>query len=228
MLFIQEDIMSRIKNIIFDLDGTLADSLTGLKQSILFAIRAQGHDISEEVDIKSLIGPPMNEIFKVLLQPYGDDRINEAIALYRENYQQYGLLKTQLFSGIFSCLSELQQQGFALYIATSKRQRFAETILTNTGIAHFFTAVQGSSENGQLDDKSLLVAHLLQHQNMIAAESVFVGDRADDVIAAKANQLAIAGVQWGYAEPGELAQAGIDIDCHEPHEIVTWVNQLTA
>ena len=70
-------------SVLLDLDGTLVDSQPGISASCLAALRALGYEPDEPLDIKRIIGPPLEDIMRVLLQPYGDDRIDEAVAAYR-------------------------------------------------------------------------------------------------------------------------------------------------
>ena len=65
-------------SVLLDLDGTLVDSLPGILASCLAALRALGLEPDDTLDIRRVIGPPLEDIMQVLLQPYGDDRIGEA------------------------------------------------------------------------------------------------------------------------------------------------------
>lgn len=212
--------------IIFDLDGTLADSVPGIKLSILYALRQQGHAVNDELDLRPLIGPPMKQIFAKLLDPLGDSRIDEAVKIYRDHYSETGLLKTTLYPQVVETLDFLRQKGFSLYIATSKRQTFAETILKNTGIEHLFTAVQGTPPDGSLDDKSELVKHLLSTHHLSQQNSVLIGDRRDDIIAARANHIGSIGALWGYGSISELQQAGAVIFAETPKHLTTLIQGI--
>ncbi|WP_232486601.1 HAD hydrolase-like protein [Pectobacterium parmentieri] len=106
-------------NIIFDLDGTIIDSVPGIKESLIYAIRKQGHMIDDGIDIASLIGPPMHSIVRTLLEPYGDSRVEETINIYRAHYGQFGLYNSVIYEGILSVLKTLKQRGDKLFIDLS-------------------------------------------------------------------------------------------------------------
>jgi phosphoglycolate phosphatase len=112
-------------SVLLDLDGTLIDSLPGILASCLAALRALGHKPNENLDIKRTIGPPLEDMMRVLLQPYGDDRVGEAVAAYRRHYGESGLLGSEPYPGIGSSLKEMQKAGLRIYLATSKRATFA-------------------------------------------------------------------------------------------------------
>src|SRR5260370_42062906 len=70
--------MTSTCSVLLDLDGTLIDSQPGILASCLAALRALGHEPDETLDIKRTIGPPLEDMMQVLLQPYGDNRVGEA------------------------------------------------------------------------------------------------------------------------------------------------------
>ena len=79
-------------SVLLDLDGTLIDSYPGILASCLAALRALGHEPDETLDIRKIIGPPLEDMMQVVLQSYGDDRVAEAVAAYRSHYGESGLL----------------------------------------------------------------------------------------------------------------------------------------
>jgi beta-phosphoglucomutase-like phosphatase (HAD superfamily) len=87
-------------SVLLDLDGTLINSQPGILASCLAALRALGHEADETLDIKRIIGPPLEDIMRVLLQPYGDDRIGEAVAAYRQHYGESGFLGSEPYPAL--------------------------------------------------------------------------------------------------------------------------------
>src|SRR6202165_3965759 len=114
-------VMTPTCSVLLDLDGTLIDSQPGILASCLAALRALGHEPDETLDIKRAIGPPLEDMMRLLLQPYGDDRVGEAVAAYRQHYGESGLFGSEPYPGIGSSLEEMQQAGLRIYLATSKR-----------------------------------------------------------------------------------------------------------
>src|SRR4030088_1591545 len=112
--------MTPTRSVLLDLDGTLIDSQPGILASCLAALRALGHEPDEALDIKRTIGPPLEDVMEVLLQPYGDDRVGEAVAAYRQHYGDSGLLGSEPYPGIGSSLKEMQRTGLPNFFAPSK------------------------------------------------------------------------------------------------------------
>src|SRR5260370_6107291 len=106
-----------------DLDGTLIDSHPGIFASCLAALRALGHEPDETLDIRirRTIGPPLEDMMQILLQSYGDDRVGEAVAAYRQHYGESGLLGSVPYPGIGKSLEEMRRTGLRIYFAPSKR-----------------------------------------------------------------------------------------------------------
>ena len=174
------------------------------------ALRALGHDPGEALDIKRVIGPPLEDVLRVLLQPYGDDRIDEAAAAYRQHYSESGLLGSEPYPGISDALSEMRRAGLRVYLATSKRDVFARRILENLGLATYFDGIYGSVPGGELDHKPELLAHILSEQGISASHGLMVGDRRHDIVGARAVNMRGLGVLWGYGSRDELEAAGAD------------------
>src|SRR3954453_16405300 len=101
--------MTPTRSVLLDLDGTLIDSQPGILASCLAALRALGHEPDDTLDIKRFIGPPLEDVIRVLLQPYGDDRVGEAVAAYRRHYGESGLLGSAPYPGIGSSLEAMPQ-----------------------------------------------------------------------------------------------------------------------
>jgi phosphoglycolate phosphatase len=155
--------MSPACSVLLDLDGTLIDSQPGILASCLAALRALGHEPNEPLDVKRAIGPPLEDVMRVLLQPYGDDRVGEAVVAYRRHYGESGLLGSEPYPGIGRALEEMQQAGLLVYLATSKREIFARRILEHLEFETYFDGIYGSVPSGELDHKPEL-AHILSER----------------------------------------------------------------
>jgi phosphoglycolate phosphatase len=173
-------------SVLLDLDGTLIDSYPGILASCLAALRALGHEPDETLDIRRTIGPPLEEMMHVLLQSYGDDRVGEAVAAYRQHYGESGFLGSVPYPEIGKCLEEMKRSGLRLYLATSKRVAFASRILDHLELAAYFDGIHGSVPSGELDHKPELLAHVLSKHSLSPSHSLMVGDRRYDISGAHA------------------------------------------
>ena len=196
--------------VLLDLDGTLIDSRPGILASSLAALRALGHEPDETLDIRRAIGPPLEDMMQVLLRSYGDDRVGDAVAAYRQHYGESGFLGSEPYPGIGNSLREMQQAGLRIHLATSKREIFARRILDHLEFAAYFDGIHGSVPGGALDHKPELLAHILSEHDISPSCSVMVGDRRYDISGAHAVRMRGLGVLWGYGTRAELEAAGAD------------------
>lgn len=197
-------------SVLLDLDGTLIDSQPGILASCIAALRALGHQPDGTLDIKGAIGPAIEDMMRVLLQPYGDDRVGEAVAAYRHHYGESGFFGSEPYPGIGNALNEMRRAGLRIYLATSKLETFASRILHHHGLATYFDGIHGSVPGGRLDHKPELLAHILSHHNVLPSHSLMVGDRRYDISGAHAAGMRGVGVLWGYGTRDELETAGAD------------------
>jgi phosphoglycolate phosphatase len=210
-------------SVLLDLDGTLINSQPGIVASCLAALRALGHQPDETLDIKRAVGPPLEDTMRVLLQPYGDDRVGEAVAAYRQHYGEIGFLGSEPYPGIGGSLKEMQQAGLRIYLATSKREVFARRILDHQKFATYFDGIFGSVPSGALDHKPELLAHILSRHNISPSHGLMVGDRRYDIAGAHAVRMRGLGVLWGYGTRDELETAGADKLVDSPADLARTV-----
>jgi len=205
--------------LLFDLDGTLTDPKPGIVGSIRFALDQLAVSCPGDDVLANCIGPPLRGSFATLLDTSDAKRIEEALRLYRQRFAATGLYENKVYDGVPAMLDAVGQKAGAAYIATSKPAVYAERIVSHFGLGHHFRKVYGAELDGRWDDKAELLAHLLSTERVRPSESVMVGDRAADIIAAKANKVPSIGVLWGYGSEAELTDAGADMLCRTPSEL---------
>ncbi len=210
-------------SVLLDLDGTLVDSRPGILASYRAALHALGHEPDETFDIRQVIGPPLEDAMRVLLQPYGDDRVDEALAAYRQHYSESGFLGSEPYPGIVQSIEQMKRSGLRLHLATSKRVDFAIRILGHWKLAAYFDGIDGSLPDGALAHKPELLAHVLARYGLSPSQSLMVGDRRYDISGAHAVGMRGLGVLWGYGTRDELETAGADQLVDSPADLTRTV-----
>lgn len=117
--------------------------------------------------------------------------------------------------------------SYRLFVATSKPQVYAEKILEHFSLERYFVEIHGNELDGRLDDKAELIRELLEQHRLSPDETVMVGDRKHDVLAAQRNAVASLGVTYGYGSKEELVEAGVGRLCHKPLEIVAQIKEIS-
>jgi phosphoglycolate phosphatase len=191
--------------LIFDLDGTLTDSKPGILSCLQKVIDA--HGMGDKGPLDRFIGPPVED-WVVDLLPNGSKEEHEALAAeYRGCYDREGWCNNSVFAGVHQMVVELREQGFPLYVCTSKQQHFAERILNLFELSPLFTAIYGDKAEYTSHSKVDLLANLLRERRLNAADVWMIGDRSFDIDAAHANGVRCLAAGWGYGSPEECAQA---------------------
>ena len=214
--------MCKVRNIIFDLDGTIIDPKIGITKSIQYAIGKLGHEVPETDDLLWCIGPPLYDSFPVLLNCSKDDKelINRSVELYREYYREKGIYEQHLYIGIVDALQSLKQNGYKLYIATSKPRVMADIIMEYHKLTDLFEGIYGCELDGTRSNKTELLAYLLKEEDVDFSESMMVGDRKHDIIGGRNNNLTTCGVLYGYGSEEELSTAKADYLAGSPAYLV--------
>jgi phosphoglycolate phosphatase len=220
--------MSKITNVLFDLDGTLTDPAEGIVRCIQHSLTALDIACPPKEELTHYIGPPLREIFVSVCRTSDEVLIERAVSVFRERFSTVGLFENTPYSGVAEMLSTLHRESYQLFVATSKPQIFAEKILQHFALSAHFVEIHGNDLEGRLDDKADLLRELLERRGLRPEESIMVGDRKHDVVAAAKNGVTSLGVTYGYGSEAELIDAGADYLCRSPMEVVDQICGLQS
>jgi len=213
--------------LLFDLDGTLTDPRPGIVRCMKYALDTLGAPCPSDDGLASFIGPSLRETFRTLLETADRSLIERALALYREEYGDTGLFENQVYAGVTQMLDHARALASATFVATLKPKPYADRIVRRLGLEPFFAGVYGPELEGRFDDKADLLAHLLATEKISPELAVMIGDRAGDIVGARANGVRSIGVLWGYGSQAELTGAGAAGLCRSPAELVACLGRLT-
>ena len=192
--------------VIFDFDGTLADTTEGILACARVVLREFGMSDEEMGDLRRLIGPPFPQGY---CQIYGMslDDAWRATRRYREIYDTKGVEACPLYDGMRDLLQTLRQDGRRLAIATSKMQYQVEKMLGLQGVRDLFEVVVGQADM-EHSDKPWLIGRVLELMGCGPTDAVMVGDRRYDVEGALVRGVPCVGVVHNTAPRAELETAG--------------------
>ena len=148
--------LSKYDIILFDLDGTISESATGIRYSLEKTIEQIGCDTFDTSNYKLYIGPPLLDTFTNLCHLSGKPA-EDAVEVYRHYYDTEGKLMNKPYKGIKETLLEIKSTGVKVAVATSKYEKFAEEIVENLGLTECFDAVCGSLADGSRKDKKDII-----------------------------------------------------------------------
>ncbi len=209
-----------VTHILFDLDGTLTDPKSGITRSIQYALQRLHAPVPAIEELTWCIGPPLLESFPILLNTDDPVVAKQALTLYRERFSTLGKFENDVYPDIPELLERLHDQGFHLFVATSKPRVFAVDIVEHFDLTTYFTGIYGSELDGQFCEKTMLLPHILRHESLDPLNTIMVGDRKHDILGAKSCNLRSIGVLYGYGSREELHEAGADFLAEAPLKIL--------
>lgn len=203
--------MENFEHILFDFDGTLFDSSKGVFKSFAHVAEHYGVKAGEEL-FATMIGPPLYESFNRCFH-IPQEKIHEAIDVYREYYTQGGLYECTVYDGIPELIQELRRAGKKVYVATSKPEVYARKIIEHKGMTQLFDFIGGSDEEEKVRVNKIDVINYVLETNGLEdkKESVLmIGDRFYDVEGAHQAGIKCMGILWGFGSHEEFIKCGAD------------------
>lgn len=193
------------KLIVFDLDGTLADTSGGIIECHRFTLHKMRGKNSSDEDLDGVIGAPLLSTYMTRFG-FTEERAREAVKIYREHYASSGINNAEVYTEIPPLLSALRSRGMKLAVATLKSEALAKIMLKNFGIDSFFDVIFGVDENDSRT-KSQLIELCMERCKTSPSETLLVGDSEHDRIGAEKAGVNFAAVTYGFgytqAEPPE-------------------------
>lgn len=201
-------VMARVRGLIFDLDGVLIDSVPSIAACLGEALTRMGRPVIAAAEVRRFVGPPIEETAAALLGSEEPAAIERFVGFYRERYARTCVQETLPAPGLREVLAVLASR-WPLAVATSKPEVFARPILAALGVARLFVdeGICGRSLALDRADKAGVIARVLPRLGG-ADGLVMIGDRAHDVVGARAHGIPTIGVLHGAGSREELEQAG--------------------
>lgn len=211
--------MKQYDYLLFDLDGTITDSESGITRCVEYALNHFGIQVNDLHELSRFIGPPLVDSFKDFYN-FTDEQAAIATDKYRERYTNKGIYENKLYPGIKELLAEARQKGKTVILATSKPEIFARRILDYFELSSYFSFIAGSGLDGSLHTKTDVINYILQSNNIPDLSSVvMIGDRKHDIIGAKNTGIDSIGVLYGFGDYKELSEAGATYIAEDINEL---------
>lgn len=185
-------------NIIFDLDGTLVDSVADIRTGVNMVLAEAGYGALGLSQVRSFIGEGAQMLIRQVIEAVGADEslLEDWHRAFLRNYETVMLNDTQPYPGVVDALIALKEKGARLAVCTNKPEMPARRILAATGLAPFFEAIVGGDT---LSTRKPSPEPVLHAAALLGAENaIFVGDSEIDAAAAKATGFAFVLFTEGY------------------------------
>lgn len=210
--------MSRYDLVIFDLDGTLVDSLEDIGDALAMTLERFGlPPVAPEV-LRRHIGTGVKPLLNARFEAAGDERIVQALAAFDEIYATCSTAKTRPYPGVCEVLDKLGDA--TKVILTNKGSQFLDAILADLGLTGHFAAVFGREAFAEAKPSRLPVDAILARFGGSRDRCIIIGDTTVDVLAGKSAGVATCGVLYGYGTPEDLRSAAPDILVSRPIDLL--------
>lgn len=213
------------KLVIFDLDGTLLNTVADLAHSTNFALESNGFPTHEIEEYKYFVGNGINKLFERAL-PEGE-KSEENIAKVRNvflvHYDRHNADHSRPYAGMVELLEQLQQKGIKLAVASNKYQAATEKLVPHFFPTVSFVAILGQREGINPKPDPAIVHDILSVANVTKEETLYVGDSNVDMQTALNSEVDACGVAWGFRPVAELGAYHPKYIAHKAADILSYI-----
>jgi len=210
-----------LKTVLFDLDGTLIDSIPLIKASFIHTFNQLGIPWGNG-EVLGTIGLPLRDVAKHYA-PGNEERFLDVYAKYQQDVQQEML---HPFPGAIDSLIHIRKKGYLTGVVTSKRRKPTRESLNITGLNDFLDVVVTVEDANQPKPHPDGLLNALKQLSVPPAEAVYIGDSIYDIMTGKNAGTSTIGVTWGIAAKKDLANQHPDFLVDSWEELITAIDKL--
>lgn len=212
--------------VIFDLDGTLSDSIASLKYCGDRALEPFGYGPFPESDYKYFVGDGAANLIRRALLKAGDEKLThfeEAFALYKKYFAADCMYQVKPYDGIPKLLAALKEKGLKTAVLSNKPHAQTLDVIHSLFGRDCFDLIQGQREGLPIKPDPAGVYVILKQLGLRAADLLYLGDTATDMRTGKSAGAFTVGALWGFRDRRELEEAHADAIIGHPLELLKYV-----
>ena len=205
---------------IFDLDGTLLNTITDLGKACNYALEKMGFAPHPIQAYAYMVGNGVRNLMKKAQQDADEETIDKLLDYFKEYYNEHCLDTTRPYPGINELLENLTNRGVAIAVASNKYQEATDKIIKGCFPQFNFVSVEGQIEGRNRKPDPSIIFSILEKFPVAKRDVVYIGDSGVDIECAKRACIESIGVSWGFRSVGELRRANADYIVSHPAEIL--------
>lgn len=196
-----------IRAVLFDLDGTLIDSLDDLTDAVNYMMDSFGRRGFSRAEVRGFIGKGARNLVCRALVTDDPTEIESGLARFLEYNRQHIVDKSRLYPGVRETLEVLAGHGISLAAVSNKNEALSRLVLEALGIDSFFRMICGADTFEEMKPSPLPLLRVLDRLAVSLEDAVMVGDSSNDIQAGIRAGMTTVACSWGYGEPEELLAA---------------------
>lgn len=211
------------KVVIFDLDGTLSDSIHSIKYSGDRTMEKFGYGPFSEEQYKYFVGDGARNLVKRALAAGGDTELahfEEAYALYREIFRENCMYRVRPYEGIPELLATLKVQHVKIAVLSNKPHAETVNVVETLYGKGYLDVIEGQKEGLAIKPSPDGVFRILERLSLGAEDLLYLGDTATDMKTGKGAGAFTVGALWGFRDRAELEEGGADAVIEHPLELL--------
>ena len=210
--------------VIFDLDGTLLNTIGDLAASVDYVMRSRNLPEHTDAEYRQMVGGGIKRLVERALPEHlskDEAYVDECVTQFRRYYVDNIDRHTVPYGGMHQLLRDLQRQGVKLAVASNKFQHGTDRLVSKFFSDIDFVAIEGNREGAPLKPDPQIVTGILERTAIAKERAVMIGDSGIDIRTASAAGIDSVGVAWGFRFAEELYEAGAE-------RVVSTVDELRA
>lgn len=208
------------KLVIFDLDGTLLNTIEDLGAACNYALKEEGYPEHPMSSYQFMVGNGVRTLMQRALVDADEKTVDRLLENFKRYYDIHNCEHTVPYKGIPELLASLREQGVAVAVASNKYQSAVEKIIPHYFPGIEFAALEGQREGRQCKPDPSIVFSILNRVPTPKSEVLYVGDSGVDMETARRACVESVGVTWGYRPVSELRSSGANYIESKPLSIL--------
>ena len=204
--------MKNIELVLFDLDGTLIDSLDDLANATNHMLLSLGRAAVTREQVRGYVGQGARRLVERAMPDAATDEIERGLSLFLVYNEEHIVDRTRLYPGVVETLTTLRNADMTLVIVSNKNVALCCKVLKTLGADGYFASVIGADSLPERKPSAEPLLKVLRDFGIPPERAVMVGDSVNDIAAGKAAGMVTIGCTFGYGEMAEIADADYLID----------------